>query len=229
MARRMTAPARVGPGPPIVPDSDEPASSEPGSGDVGTRPGHELRRLDRTFFRRDARVVAVELLNMVLVHDDPVVGRLAGRIIEVEAYLGADDPASHAFRGPTPRNRVMFGPAGHLYVYFSYGMHWCANAVTGDDGVGTAVLLRALQPLGGIPVMRSRRPAARRDRDLCSGPARLTQALGIDGRHDGVDLCDPGGRISIVDDGTPAPTDPVASRRIGITKAVEHLWRWQVP
>lgn len=186
-----------------------------------------LRRLDRPFFARDSRLVAVDLLNKALVHDDPVAGRVSGRIVEVEAYLGADDPASHAFRGPTPRNLVMFGPPGHLYVYFSYGMHWCANAVTGDDGVATAVLLRGLRPIDGLPVMRARRRAARRDDDLCSGPARLTQALGIDGTHNGLDLCDPAGALWIADDGTPPPVAPVATPRIGITKAVEHRWRWQ--
>ncbi len=205
------------------------AGSDPSLRDApGTRPRGLDQRLGRDFFARDSRIVAVELLNKVLVRDDPEAGRIAGRIVEVEAYLGADDPASHAYRGPTPRTEVMFGPAGHLYVYFSYGMHWCANAVTGDDGVGTAVLVRALAPLEGLATMLERRRAARRERDLCSGPARLTQALGIDGRHNGLDLCAATAGIWIADDETPPPPQPSATPRIGITKAVEHPWRWYV-
>ncbi len=194
----------------------------------GPAPLSQARRLGREFFARDSRVVAVELLNKVLVHDDPGAGLIAGRIVEVEAYLGADDPASHSYRGTTPRTQVMFGPAGHLYVYFSYGMHWCANAVTGDDGVGTAVLVRALAPLEGRATMHERRPAARRERDLCSGPARLTQALGLDGRHNGLDLCAASAAVWIADDDTAPPARPSASPRIGISKAVEHSWRWYV-
>src|SRR3954470_24619961 len=139
------------------------------------------RTLGRGFYQRDVLTVAPELLNKVLVRDDPAVGRLGMRIVEVEAYLGRDDPASHAFRGPTPRNATMFGPPGRLYVYFTYGMHWCMNAVCGDEGDGVAVLLRAAVPLRGLDEMRARRPAARRDLDLCRGPARLCQAFGVDG------------------------------------------------
>src|SRR3954453_764489 len=131
--------------------------------------------LPREFYRRDSRVVAKALLNKVLVHGDRT-----GRIVEVEAYCGAMDPGSHAYRGMTRRNATMFGPAGGLYVYFTYGMHWCANAVGGDEGEGVAVLLRALAPLEGLDLMRaSRGAAARRDRDLTSGPAKLCQAFGI--------------------------------------------------
>ncbi len=128
---------------------------------------------------------------------------LAARIVEVEAYCGADDAGSHAFRGRTQRNATMFGPAGHLYVYFTYGMHWCANVVAGEPGVAAAVLLRAAAPLEGLETMRERRPAARRDRDLCSGPAKLCQAFGITGAHDGVDLLH--GEVLLLDDGTPPP------------------------
>src|SRR5437879_11364025 len=140
-----------------------------------------MRTLPRSFYRRDPRVVAPELLNKVLRK-----GALVARIVEVEAYCGVEDPGSHAFRGPTRRNATMFGPPGGLYVYFTYGMHWCANAVCGDVDEGVAVLLRAAEPLRALDVMRRRRgPAAIRDRDLCSGPAKLCQALGLDRAYDG--------------------------------------------
>lgn len=168
--------------------------------------------------------MAPELLNKVLVR-----GRRAARIVEVEAYAGADDPASHAYRGETPRTRTMFGPPGHLYVYFSYGMHWCANAVCGEDGEGTAVLLRAAMPLTGLDEMWKARPRARRETDLCSGPAKLCQAFGIDRSFDGADLVTGDRGVAIHDDGTPPPDQPVVGRRIGITVAVEHPWRWHVP
>jgi DNA-3-methyladenine glycosylase len=162
---------------------------------------------------------------------------LAGRVVEVEADLGPPaggggqaqgDPGSHAYRGKTPRNATMFGPPGHLYVYFTYGMHWCSNVVCGEDGVAGAVLLRALAPIFGLDVMRSRRPRIRRDRDLCAGPARLTQALGLDRAFDGADLV--AGPVRILDDGTDPPAEPGISRRIGITpgKGDEHPWRWYV-
>lgn len=177
--------------------------------------------LSSGFYRRPADLLAPLLLNKVLATAD---GRL-GRIVEVEAYAG-DDPASHAFRGRTARNAAMFGPAGHLYVYFTYGMHWCANAVCGHEGEGTAVLLRALEPLAGLERMRQARPRARSERDLCSGPAKLAQALGITGTHDGVDLAS--GVVRILDDGVPPPGDPVVTPRIGITRAADVPWRWYV-
>jgi DNA-3-methyladenine glycosylase len=170
------------------------------------------------------------------VHHDPVAGRLAGRIVEVEAYLGHLDPGSHAYRGPTVRNATMFGPPGHLYVYFTYGMHFCANVVCGPPAVEArqgppdvagAVLLRALAPLRGLEGMRARRPGARTDRQLCSGPARLAQALGLDRRHDGADLL--AGPLRLVDDGVPPPAEHVVSRRVGLTAGAEHPWRWYVP
>lgn len=140
--------------------------------------------LPRAFFDRTAIDVAPQLLNKILAAAD---GR-AGRIVEVEAYAGAIDPAAHTYRGKTPRNATMFGPPGHLYVYFTYGMHWCCNCVCGPDGMGTGVLIRALEPLHGLEQMRAARPPLTRDRDLCRGPARLTQAMGIGGAQDGVDL-----------------------------------------
>lgn len=153
----------------------------------------------------------------------------AGRIVETEAYCGVIDPAAHAYRGPTVRNATMFAPAGHLYVYFIYGMHWCANPVCGEEGEGVAVLIRALAPLAGLDAMRAARPACRRDRDLCRGPARLCQALGITGAHDSLDLVGAAGHVTIVDDGTPPPDDPVVTARVGITKAAAEPWRWYVP
>jgi DNA-3-methyladenine glycosylase len=178
------------------------------------------RRLARSFYRRDPRAVAPELLGKVLVRGD-----LAARIVEVEAYCGGIDPGSHAYRGMTRRNATMFGPAGGLYVYFTYGMHWCANAVCGEVGEGVAVLLRAAEPLRGLEVMRERRPKARRDRDLCRGPARLCQAFGLDGAHDGADLPTADRGVTIVDDGTPSPAATVTTR-IGLTAGAEHPWRW---
>ncbi|MBV6507114.1 MAG: putative 3-methyladenine DNA glycosylase [Acidimicrobiales bacterium] len=179
--------------------------------------------LARSFYERDSRTVAPELLNKVL-----RAGRRSGRVVEVEAYAGSDDPASHAYRGPTKRNRVMFGPPGHLYVYFTYGMHWCANAVCGSEGVAHAVLLRALSPLTGLEEMRTARPRARRDRDLCSGPAKLCQSMGLDGSSDGADLVSGDRGVVLVDDGTPPPDRPGRSVRIGISTGNEQLWRWFV-
>ena len=183
-------------------------------------------RLDREFYARNALDVAPELLNKVLVAP----GGRAGRIVEVEAYRGADDPGSHGFRRPTGRNATMFGPPGHLYVYFTYGMHWCANVVAETGGVAAAVLLRALTPLHGLEAMYAARgPAARRDRDLCSGPAKLTQALGIDGSLDGANLVTGDLGATIVDDGQPPPPVPVVTTRIGLTDGADLPWRYYVP
>ena len=123
-------------------------------------------------------------------------GGVTVRLTEVEAYAGEADPGSHAFRGRTPRTQVMYGPAGHAYVYFTYGMHWCVNVVTGVDGEASAVLLRAGEVVDGLDAAVSRRPGAP-ERDLCRGPARLCKALGITGEHTGVDLLDPGSPVRL--------------------------------
>lgn len=186
--------------------------------------------MDREFLARDPRAVAPDLLGCDLIHQTGQ-GLRRGRIVEVEAYCGADDPAAHTYRGPTPRNRTMFGPPGHLYVYRSYGIHWCANVVCGtgtpaSPGEGVAVLLRALHPIDGLDAMYvDRGRAARRDRDLASGPGKLCAAMAIDGSHDGVDVC-AGGPVRIGPAERPAAI--VQTTRIGLTKAVDEPWRWYV-
>lgn len=186
-----------------------------------------MTRLERDFYRRDPREVAPELLGAVLVHDLPT-GRRSARIVEVEAYCGPIDAAAHTFRGRTPRNATMFGRPGLLYVYFSYGVHWCANVVCGDEDEGVAVLLRSLAPVEGLDAMYDARgPAARRDRDLCSGPGKLTQAMGISREHDGVDLVTDA-HLSIVAASGPPVAEVVQATRVGISVASEEPWRWYV-
>jgi DNA-3-methyladenine glycosylase len=177
--------------------------------------------LPRSFYARSALVVAPDLLGKILVS-----GHCAGRIVETEAYM-QDDRASHSFRGPRLGNKVMFGPPGHLYVYFIYGMHFCANVVTGEDDVGEAVLIRALEPLKGMTEMRMRRPNVERTVEMCNGPGKLTRALGIGRDNNGADLLR--SRIRVVDDGVEPPMFPDASPRIGITEAVDYPWRWSIP
>lgn len=184
--------------------------------------------LDRDWFARSSTEVAPELLNKRF-----TVGPCSGRIVEVEAYAGESDPASHGCRGITPRTEVMFGPAGFLYVYFTYGMHWCANVVTDQDGECGAVLIRAIEPLAGIDEMRTRRTSSARrsliaDRDLCNGPAKLCQAFGVDGAFDGTDLLAAGAQVRIEDDGVDSPGAPGVSGRIGLSVATELPWRWFV-
>lgn len=182
------------------------------------------RRLGRRFFDRPALAVAPDLLNKVLVAPG-----VAGRIVEVEAYQGSDDPGSHAFRGPTPRTEVMFGPPGHLYVYFTYGMHWCANVVTDAVGTAGAVLLRAVTPLRGVDRMTARRPAARRAVDVTNGPAKLAQAFALTGEHDGLDLVRAERGVSLRDDGVAPPARPAVGPRVGLSRGRELPWRFAVP
>lgn len=181
--------------------------------------------LSRAFFDRDASIVAPHLLNKILAAAD---GR-SGRIVEVEAYIGAIDPAAHTYRGKTARNATMFGPSGHMYVYFTYGMHWCCNCVCGPEGEGSGVLIRALEPLHGIEQMRVARQRIMSDRDLCRGPARLTQAMGISGAQNGIDLVSAQDGFTIIDDGVVPPTNLAAGSRIGISHGKDFPWRWYVP
>ena len=198
--------------------------------------------ITRAWCARDAPVVAVELLNKVLVSRSG--GHVVrGRITETEAYT-ADDPASHTFNGQTERNAVMFGPAGVLYVYLSYGIHHCANVVTGTEGDGQAVLIRAVEPVEGLDTIRKRR-GGRRDAELTDGPGKVGQAFGLDLSTSGSDLIqgnpiqgDPiqsipesnGDRLVwLTDDGVAPPPEPIVGPRIGISKAVERPWRFRVP
>ncbi len=185
-------------------------------------------RLGRDFYRRDSRLVAPDLLNKVLCRTGPGNQVRSGRIVEVEAYCGAIDAGSHAYRGRTRRNATMFGPAGHLYVYFTYGMHHCANATCGEEGQAMAVLIRALAPVDGVDYMSDLRPRAVRTRDLTNGPAKLCQALGLDRSFDGVDLVDGGAGICILDAGAGPPARPANGVRIGLSAGREHPWRWWV-
>jgi DNA-3-methyladenine glycosylase len=187
------------------------------------------RTLPRSFYRRDSLVLAPELLNKLLVRRAPDGQRVAARIVEAEAYRGSEDAGSHAFRGMTPRTTVMFGPPGHLYVYFTYGMHWCSNVVGLNRGDACAVLLRAAAPVEGIAAMRARRPRARRDRELLAGPARLCQAFGITGADNGTDLVR--GDLRILDDGVAPPEAPGVSVRVGLAlgRGDEDPWRFFVP
>ena len=169
--------------------------------------------------------LAPRLLGAVLVSD---VGgeRVAVRLTEVEAYEGVDDPASHAFRGSTPRTAVMFGPAGHLYCYFTYGMHWCAKITCGEDGVASAVLLRAGEIVEGVETAALRRPAARASRDLARGPARLAAALGLDRATDGLDLCAAGSPVRLASMPSRAARGIESGPRVGISVAIERPWRF---
>ena len=179
--------------------------------------------MPREFYARGAAAVARALRGRVR-----VAGRgraaIAGRIVEVEAYRGAVDPASHAYRGLTPRNRVMFGPPGHAYVYFTYGMHHCVNVVAAREGVAEAVLIRALEPLAGLARMRARRGEVA-DVRLARGPGCVAQALGLTRADDGADLVR--GRLWIADQ--PAELGGylvVAGPRIGIRVGTERHWRF---
>ena len=182
------------------------------------------RVLSREFYERPTLTVAKELLGKVLVHRTPA-GNAAGMIVETEAYIGEDDPACHAAPGPTRRNAPLYGPPGFAYVYLNYGIHYLVNAVTEAEGHPAAVLIRALVPLDGIPLMEERRaPNGRRidANDLCRGPGNLTRALGISLADNLIDLVS--SRLVIEDRGH-APANVSWGRRVGITVGVEKPWR----
>jgi DNA-3-methyladenine glycosylase len=172
-------------------------------------------KLFRGFFARSVHEVAPELIGATLLFNG-----VGGRIVELEAYHHTD-PAAHSFRGPTPRNAVMFGPPGMAYVYRSYGIHWCLNFVCEAEGSASAVLIRALEPTAGLPLMRRRR-GVEDERLFCSGPGRLCQALGVTGRHNGLPLDRPPFELRA----WAGDAEVVTGVRIGISKAVEHPWRY---
>ncbi len=183
------------------------------------------RALAASFYARPTPEVARRLLGHLLVSE---IGgrRTVGRIVETEAYLGTDDPASHGYRARrTRRNASLFAPPGTAYVYFTYGMHWCLNAVTERTGVPAAVLIRALEPLEGLATMRRRRRGVA-DRQLCSGPAKLCQALGVTGRDDGIPLTR--GRLRVLRDGSRQHYAITTTPRVGITRAADWPLRFLI-
>ena len=177
--------------------------------------------LDGELLGRPAEEVAPLLLGAVLRH-----GEVAVRLTEVEAYAGPRDPASHAFRGPTPRNTVMFGPPGHLYLYFSYGMHWAANVVCGPDGTAGGCLLRAGEVVAGVELARERRHGVP-DRDLARGPGRLTQALGLAAPHRGLDLL-ADGPVRLEPRDPSLVVEVATGPRVGVSQAADVPWRFWV-
>ena len=179
------------------------------------------RVLGRSFYNRPTIEVARGLLGKILVH-----GRAAGRIVETEAYLGGDDLASHSARGITKRTRVIFGPPGHAYVYFIYGMYECLNLVAEPEGKPGCVLIRALEPVAGIGIMQQRRPRARTLRDLACGPGRLTLAMGITRAQNGADVTR--GDLVVRKPRKEAPIEIEVTKRIGITKCAELPLRYAI-
>ncbi len=179
---------------------------------------------DRTSFEVPPDVLAPQLLGWRL-----ACGGVVGRIVEVEAYGGPDDPASHAYRGPSTRNAVMFGPPAHLYVYLIYGMHLCANVVCAPSGVGSAVLIRAVEVIDGLDrALAARGPAARR-LGVGDGPGKVCQALSIRRDHDGIDLLDPRSTVRLLPPQRAAERPPLSSGpRVGISVATERPWRFAI-
>jgi DNA-3-methyladenine glycosylase len=181
------------------------------------------RVLPRSFYARPSYEVAPELLGAV-VESETTEGVVAVRLVEVEAYAGPDDPASHAWRGPTPRTAVMFGPPGHSYVYFTYGMHWCLNVVAEPSGVAAGVLLRAGEVVEGLALAQRRRGARVPVRRLASGPANLAAALGLDGADNGLDVTRASGSLRLR--AGAATGEIVRAPRVGISRAVDVAWRF---
>ncbi|HJQ46296.1 MAG TPA: DNA-3-methyladenine glycosylase [Amycolatopsis sp.] len=185
----------------------------------------------RLFKREELAVDPVDLAHLLLgavIETTRPQGSVTARLVEVEAYRGKDDPASHSYRGRTARNEVMWGPAGHLYVYFVYGMHFCANVVGGEDGEAGAVLVRAAEVTGGTDLARTRRKAALRDSELARGPARLTSALGIGPEHNGADLVDSDSPVRLFT-GEEIPAERIRSGpRVGVAAAHDTPWRFWI-
>ncbi|WP_214109011.1 DNA-3-methyladenine glycosylase [Acrocarpospora catenulata] len=182
-----------------------------------------LTPLPREFFDRPAHEVAPDLLGRVIAH-----GPVAVRLTEVEAYgLPGQDPASHSFRGLTPRNSVMFGPPGHLYVYFTYGMHFCANLVCLREGLASGVLLRGGEVVAGAELARSRRPRASA-RDLARGPARLATTLGFVREHNGLDCCDDEKIVQVLEGDPADPRSVRSGPRTGVSNGAETPWRFWI-
>ncbi len=179
--------------------------------------------LPESFYARDTKLVAIDLLGKVLAHHTSN-GVIKGIIVETEAYYGPDDPASHAFRGKTKRSAMMWGKPGTAYVYFAYGMHYLINAVAEKEGKAGAVLIRALEPMQGIEIMKKRR-GVDNVKNLCNGPAKLTKAFGIDGSYNGVKLTS--GRL-IIERGEKKRFDTVSAGRIGIKKGGEENLRFYI-
>ena len=210
MGREVTDAA---PGQQALPGAATPASMPPPA------------ELPRAFFGRPSVEVAPDLLGCVLEHETPD-GLVAVRLTEVEAYAGEADPASHAYRGRTERTAVMFGPPGHAYVYFTYGMHFCVNLVCLPEGTASAVLLRAGEIVAGEAIARARRPRSG-DRDLARGPARLCQALAIDRSGNGADVCDPASCLRVRGGGPAAGPALVRSGpRVGVSQGADTQWRF---
>ncbi len=200
---------------------------------MGATPHPSMPTLTAAFFARPTLTVARDLLGCVLVHDDPAAGRIAGRIVETEAYL-ADDPAYHGWKAVdatglvalTGRTHDLFGPPGRAYLYAVYDRHWMLNLVTEREGVCGSVLVRALEPVDGLTAMYARRLSARTPRDLCNGPGKLTAALGLGKSHHGTDLAAPGAVLH-VEAGEALPFETTA--RIGLTRGTELPYRFVVP
>lgn len=184
-----------------------------------------MRLFEREELAVDPLDLAKLLLGAVIETSSPE-GTVAARLVEVEAYRGQDDPASHSYRGKTPRNAVMWGPAGYLYVYFVYGMHFCANVVGTHDGMPGAVLLRAGEIVEGVELARTRRKAARKDFELARGPARLTSALRVGPEHNGADLVDPASPVRLLADGEVRDEDIRIGPRVGVAAAHDTPWRF---
>ncbi|MCP2340811.1 DNA-3-methyladenine glycosylase [Actinomadura rupiterrae] len=182
--------------------------------------------LPRTFFDAPVETVAPLLLGSVLVHTTAE-GSVGVRLTEVEAYAGPRDPASHAYNGQTARNAVMFGPPGHAYVYFTYGMHFCANLVCGPAGTASGILLRAGEIIEGAELAASRRPNST-VRDLARGPARLCNALAIARPENGLDVCDPGGALRILPGDPVAPARVRSGPRVGVNGGKDTPWRFWI-